>query len=87
VLVLDEATSSLDPGTEALVEGAMQHLMRGRTVIVIAHRLSTAEKADRVGVVADGALQELGTHAELMARKGRYAALYEKSVGALSVQA
>jgi len=87
VLVLDEATSSLDPGTEALVEGAMQRLMQGRTVIVIAHRLSTAEKADRVGVVADGQLQELGTHAELIAKGGRYAALYQKSVGALEVRA
>jgi ATP-binding cassette subfamily B protein len=87
VLVLDEATSSLDPGTEQLVEGAMQRLMKDRTVIVIAHRLSTAEKADRVGVVADGKLQELGTHAELMAKGQRYAALYRKSVGALEVHA
>lgn len=77
LLVLDEATSSLDPGTEALVEAAMARIMDGRTVIVIAHRLSTAERADRVGVVADGRLVELGTHAELVARGGRYAALHE----------
>lgn len=76
VLVLDEATSSLDPGTEALVEGAMERLMAGRTVIVIAHRLSTAERADRVGVVADGALAELGSHDDLVARGGRYAVLH-----------
>ena len=82
VLVLDEATSNLDPGTEALVEQAMVRLMEGRTVIVIAHRLSTARRADRVGVVDDGRLVELGTHDELQARGGRYAALYESWSGA-----
>ena len=76
VLVLDEATSSLDPGTEALVERAVDRLMEGRTTIVIAHRLSTAARADRVGVVADGRLLELGPHDELVARGGRYTALY-----------
>lgn len=76
VLVLDEATSSLDPGTELLVEDAMGRLMDGRTVIVIAHRLSTAERADRVGVVAGGRLVELDTHDELVAREGHYAALF-----------
>ncbi len=81
VLVLDEATSSLDPGTELLVEEAMARLMEGRTVIVIAHRLSTAERADRVGVVADGRLVELGTHAELLATDGAYAALYRTWAG------
>ena len=70
MLVLDEATSSLDPGTEALVEAAMDRLMEGRTVIVIAHRLSTAERADRVAVVADGRLVEVGTHDELLAAGG-----------------
>jgi ATP-binding cassette subfamily B protein len=76
VLVLDEATSSLDPGTEVVVEQAMARLMEGRTVIVIAHRLSTAERADVVGVVADGRLLELGTHAELLERGDRYADLF-----------
>ena len=76
VLVLDEATSSLDPGTEALVEAAVDRLLVGRTVVVIAHRLSTAERADMVGVVADGRLAELGPHAELVTRGGPYAALY-----------
>lgn len=84
VLVLDEATSSLDPGTEVLVEAALERLVAGRTVIVIAHRLSTAERSDRVGVVADGHLAELGTHAELVARGGRYAALYQSWVGGLA---
>ena len=76
VLVLDEATSSLDPGTEADVEAAMTALMHGRTVIVIAHRLSTSERADRVAVVDEGGIVELGTHADLVAAGGRYADLY-----------
>jgi ATP-binding cassette subfamily B protein len=77
VLVLDEATSSLDPGTEVLAEQALTRLMDGRTVIVIAHRLSTAERADLVGVVDDGRLLELGTHRELLALGGRYTALFD----------
>ncbi len=81
VLILDEATSNLDPGTESVVEKALSALMRGRTVIVIAHRLSTAERADRVGVVDDGELLELGTHTELLERGDRYAALYSAWVG------
>jgi len=81
VLVLDEATSSLDPGTEVLVEAAMDRLMEGRTVIVIAHRLSTSERADRVGVVADGTLLELGSHAELVASGGHYAAMFATWTG------
>jgi ATP-binding cassette subfamily B protein len=76
VLVLDEATSSLDPGTEALVEAAVDRLLEGRTVVVIAHRLSTAERADMVGVVDGGRLVELGTHDDLVAAGGAYAALY-----------
>jgi ATP-binding cassette subfamily B protein len=76
VLVLDEATSSLDPGTEALVESAMEALMEGRTVIVIAHRLTTSERSDRVGVVDDGRLVELGTHDELVAAGREYAELF-----------
>ena len=75
VLVLDEATSSLDPGTEALVEHALDRLMQGRTTIVVAHRLSTVQRADRVAVVDHGELVEHGTHAELIDRGGRYAAL------------
>jgi len=75
-LVLDEATSNLDPGTERAVEGAMERLMRGRTVVVVAHRLSTAARADRVAVIDEGRLQELGTHDELVARGGRYTRLF-----------
>jgi ATP-binding cassette subfamily B protein len=86
VLVLDEATSSLDPGTEAVVERAMTKLMEGRTVLVIAHRLSTAERADRVAVVDAGGLAELGTHTELLAAGGRYAALFASWAGGLDSQ-
>jgi ATP-binding cassette, subfamily B, bacterial len=76
VLVLDEATSSLDPGTEVLVESAVDRLLEGRTVVVIAHRLSTSERADVVGVIDGGELVEFGTHADLVAAGGRYASLY-----------
>jgi len=76
LLVLDEATSSLDPGTERAVERALGHLTAGRTVVVVAHRLSTAARADRIAVVDDGRVAELGTHDELIAREGRYASLY-----------
>ena len=76
VLVLDEATSSLDPGTEHVIEGAMESLMEGRTVIAIAHRLSTAQRCDRVAVIADGGIAELGSHDDLVARGGHYAALF-----------
>jgi ATP-binding cassette subfamily B protein len=75
VLVLDEATSNLDPGTEAEVEVALERLMRGRTVVVVAHRLSTVRRADRIAVVDDGRIVELGGHDDLVALGGRYAAL------------
>jgi len=84
ILILDEATSSVDPGTEAAVELAMESLMQGRTVIAIAHRLSTSERCDRVAVVADGRLVESGTHDDLVARGGHYADLYEAWVRGLS---
>ena len=74
--MLDEATSNLDPGTEHQVERAMETLMHGRTVIVVAHRSATAARADRIGVVDDGRLAELGSHDELVARGGHYAELY-----------
>jgi ATP-binding cassette subfamily B protein len=76
VLILDEATSNLDPGTEHAVERALEHLMAGRTTVVVAHRLSTAARADRIGVVYDGRLTELGTHGELVGAGGHYAELY-----------
>ncbi len=78
VLILDEATSSLDPATEEQVEEALRRLLKGRTSVVIAHRLSTAEHADRVLVVDKGTIVEDGHHAELLARGGYYSALYRQ---------
>ena len=75
VLVLDEATSNLDPGTEMLIEAALERLMVGRSVIVVAHRLSTVQRADKIAVVSDAKISEIGTHAELVALNGHYALL------------
>ncbi|MGH3102504.1 MAG: ABC transporter ATP-binding protein [Gaiellaceae bacterium] len=77
VIVLDEATSSLDPGTEAAVERALARLTEGRTMVTIAHRLSTARRADRVAVLEHGRLVELGRHDELLQAGGVYARLWE----------
>ena len=76
ILILDEATSSVDTRTEQLIQEAMDHLMRGRTSFVIAHRLSTVRNADCILVMRGGSIVEQGTHAELLARGGVYAALY-----------
>jgi ATP-binding cassette subfamily B protein len=76
VIVLDEATSSLDPATEAAVERALAAVVEGRTVIVIAHRLSTAERADRVVVMDGGRVVEVASHDELVAQGQRYARLW-----------
>ena len=76
MLILDEATSSLDLATERMVERALDVLLEGRTAILIAHRLNTAMRADRIAVVENGALAEVGTHEELIARNGRYAEMF-----------
>jgi ATP-binding cassette subfamily B protein len=76
VIVLDEATSSLDPATEAAVERALAAVAEGRTVVTIAHRLSTAERADRVAVMEHGRLVEVASHDELVQQGDRYARLW-----------
>ncbi|WP_405910629.1 ABC transporter ATP-binding protein [Streptomyces sp. NBC_00828] len=76
VLILDEATSALDTRSEALVQQALARLLHGRTTFVVAHRLSTIRGADRIVVMGDGAIQEIGTHEELLRRGGAYTALH-----------
>ena len=80
ILILDEATSSLDAEAEALVQDALDKLMEGRTTIVIAHRLSTVRAADRLIVVVDGEIVEEGSHDELVARGGVYASLSRRQL-------
>jgi subfamily B ATP-binding cassette protein MsbA len=76
ILILDEATSSLDTESETLIQDSLQELLTGRTTLVIAHRLSTIQRADLILVVEDGRIVERGRHDELMAREGRYHKLY-----------
>jgi ATP-binding cassette subfamily B protein len=77
ILVMDEATSSIDTETEALIQDALEKIMRGRTCLVIAHRLSTIRNADRIVVLHHGEVREVGSHAELMERQGIYYRLYQ----------
>ena len=81
ILILDEATSSLDSESEAMIQAGLNHLMRGRTTFVIAHRLSTIRKADQILVVEKGNIVERGTHEELYALTGRYYELYTRQHG------
>jgi ABC-type multidrug transport system fused ATPase/permease subunit len=81
VVILDEATASLDSSSEAAVQQALSEALTGRTSIVIAHRLSTVRAADLILVVEAGRIVERGTHQQLLARGGRYAELYETQFG------
>jgi ATP-binding cassette subfamily B protein len=75
ILLLDEATSSLDAESERLIQAALETLMRGRTTLIIAHRLATVLKADRIAVMEHGRIIDIGAHAELVARNPLYARL------------
>ena len=75
VLIMDESTSSLDPKSERLIGAALERLMRERTVLIVAHRLNTVYRADRIAVLEAGRLVETGTHADLIERGGPYARL------------
>lgn len=81
ILVLDEATSALDSESERLIQDALENLMRGRTAIVVAHRLSTVASLDRIVVLSHGAIAEDGTHEELVAAGGEYASLWSRQTG------
>ena len=85
ILILDEATSSLDSTSELLIQAALAELMQGKTVIVIAHRLSTIMKMDRIVVLEKGKIMEEGTHRELLQENGRYAELWNHQVGGFMV--
>ena len=76
ILILDEATSALDNTTEVLIQQALDELCKGRTTLVVAHRLSTIRNADEIAVVMDGTITERGTHEELIAANGTYKNLY-----------
>jgi len=81
ILLLDEATSALDSEVEAAIQTALERVMEGKTVVAIAHRLSTIARMDRIVVMDDGRITEVGTHAELLARGGLYARYWQRQSG------
>ena len=87
ILILDEATSSVDTETESKIQEALERLIQGRTVFAIAHRLSTLKYANRLVVLKDGAVDEIGTHEELIAKEGTYASLCEKQTELSKIRA
>jgi subfamily B ATP-binding cassette protein HlyB/CyaB len=81
ILIFDEATSALDAESEEIIQRNLRLMSRGRTVIIIAHRLSAVRQADRIVTIERGRITEMGTHAQLMSKHGRYASLYAKQMG------
>ena len=87
ILIFDEATSSLDTRTEQLIQEAMEELIKGRTTIAIAHRLSTLKNADRLVVVENGQIVETGSHEQLLGKKdGVYASMAQKQINAINIR-
>jgi len=81
ILILDEATSALDAESEEIIQNNLAKIAHGRTVMIIAHRLSAVRQCDRIVTVEEGAITEMGTHDELLKADGRYAMLYNKQMG------
>ncbi len=86
ILILDEATSSVDAEAEYLIQQALEEVMRGRTALVIAHRLSTIRSADKIIALEDGHIREVGDHRELLARGGLYSQLYQRQLELAEVE-
>jgi ATP-binding cassette subfamily B multidrug efflux pump len=80
IIILDEATSSVDPASDAIIQKAIEKLFSGRTLIVIAHRLSTIRRCNRIAVLEKGQILEMGAHEELLQKQGKYYSLHEKLI-------
>ncbi len=85
-MLLDEATSALDAESEEIIQNNLKTISQGRTVIIIAHRLSAIKQATRIVTVENGEITEQGNHSDLMAKNGRYAQLYNKQMNAVIIE-